>query len=68
MRRHIDVFAEAFRADLHFVIDQLTAIGEKLDRSIASSAIEHAAVQAALHKARITGVKTASDRSTPTNS
>ena len=42
-RRHFDVVAEGLRESFNVVIDKTTATGEKVDRLIASNAIEHAA-------------------------
>jgi chromosome segregation ATPase len=69
-RRHMDVIAENLRADLNVVIDKTTATGEKVDRLIASNAIEHAAFLEALtdHEVRITRLEAASGTSAPTTS
>jgi chromosome segregation ATPase len=69
-RRHMDVVAESLRADLNVVIDKTTATGEKVDRLIASNAIEHSAFLEALtdHEVRITRLEAASGTSTPTTS
>ena len=55
-RRHFDVVAEGLRESLKVVIDKTTATGEKVDRLIASNAIEHAAFIDAVtdHEVRIT--------------
>jgi hypothetical protein len=55
-RRHMDVSVESLRADFKVVIDQTTATGKKVDRLIASNAVEHAAFQDAItdHEVRIT--------------
>jgi hypothetical protein len=42
-RRHMDVSVESLRADFKVVIDATTATGKKVDRLIASNAVEHAA-------------------------
>ncbi len=42
-RRHMDIVAEGLRESLKVVIDKTMATGEKVDRLIASNAIEHAA-------------------------
>jgi hypothetical protein len=42
-RRHFDVVAEQVRAEFKVVIDKTPATGDKVDRLIAQSAIEHAA-------------------------
>ena len=42
-RRHFDVVADGLRESFNVVIDKTTATGEKVDRLIASNAIEHAA-------------------------
>lgn len=69
-RRYFDVVAEGLRADMKGVIDKTTATGEKVDRLIASNAIEHAAFLDALpdHEVRITRLETASGTSRPTTS
>lgn len=41
----MDVVAEGLREDLKVVIDKTVATGKKVDRLIASNAIEHAAFQ-----------------------
>lgn len=58
-RRHFDVVAEGLRADLKTVIDQTTGTGKKIDRLIASNAIEHAAFieQFVDHEVRITALE-----------
>jgi archaellum component FlaC len=55
-RRHIDVVAEGLRESFNVVIEKTTATGEKVDRLIASNAIEHAAFIDAHteHEVRIT--------------
>lgn len=69
-RRHMDVVAESLRADLKVVIDKTTATGEKVDRLIASNAIEHSAFLEALtnHEVRIVRLEAAPGTSTPTTS
>lgn len=69
-RRHMDVIAESLRSDLRVVIDKTMATGEKVDRLIASNAIEHAAFLDALtdHEVRIVRLEAASGTSTPTSS
>ena len=55
-RRHMDVRVEGLRAEFQVVIDQTVATGKKVDRLIASNAIEHAAFQEYIsdHEVRIT--------------
>jgi hypothetical protein len=55
-RRHMDLSVESLRADFKVVIDATTATGKKVDRLIASNAVEHAAFQDATtdHEVRIT--------------
>ena len=55
-RRHMDVSVESLRADFKVVIDATTATGKKVDRLIASNAVEHAAFLEAVtdHEVRIT--------------
>jgi hypothetical protein len=69
-RRYFDVVAEGLRADFTVVIDKTTATGEKVDRLIASNAIEHAAFLDALtdHEVRITQLEGASGTSKPSTS
>jgi hypothetical protein len=44
-RRHVDIVAEAIRESFKGVIDKTIATGRKVDKLIASNAIEHAASQ-----------------------
>jgi chromosome segregation ATPase len=55
-RRHFDVVAEGLRESFQVVIDKTTATGKKVDRLIASNAVEHAAFLEAItdHEVRIT--------------
>lgn len=55
-RRYFDVVAEGLRGSFKGVIDQTVATGKKVDRLIASNAIEHAAFLDAVtdHEVRIT--------------
>ena len=55
-RRHFDVVAEDLRQSFKGVIDQTTATGKKVDRLIATNAVEHAAFLDAItdHEVRIT--------------
>jgi hypothetical protein len=55
-RRHFDVVAEGLRESFKGVIDQTVATGTKVDRLIASNAVEHAAFLDAItdHEVRIT--------------
>jgi hypothetical protein len=64
-RRHFDVVAEGLRESFKGVIDKTTASGEKVDRLIASNAIEHAAFIDSVtdHEVRITQLEKASGRS-----
>jgi membrane-bound ClpP family serine protease len=64
-RRHFDVVAESLRESLNVVIDKTTATGEKVDRLIASNAIEHAAFidGHADHEVRITRLEAVQDTS-----
>ena len=56
IRTHFDVVAEDLRESLKGVIDKTVATGKKVDRLIASNAIEHAAFQELVtdHEVRIT--------------
>jgi archaellum component FlaC len=67
-RRHFDVVAESLHESLNVVIDKTTATGEKVDRLIASNAIEHAAFIEGHtdHEVRITRLEAASGTSKPT--
>ena len=69
-RRHIDIVAESLRESLKVVIDKTTATGEKVDRLIASNAIEHAAFINGHtdHEVRITRLEAAQGTSKPTTS
>jgi|SRR5450830_2097086 hypothetical protein len=69
-RRHFDVVAEGIRESFTVVIDKTTATGEKVDRLIASNAVEHAAFLDALtdHEVRITQLEGASGTSKPSTS
>ena len=69
-RRHFNVVAEGLRASLNVVIDKTTATGEKVDRLIASNAIEHAAFLNGHtdHEVRITRLEAAQDTPRPTTS
>jgi hypothetical protein len=69
-RRHIDIVAESLRESIDVVIEKTTATGEKVDRLIASNAIEHAAFLAGLtdHEVRITRLEVAQGTSQPTTS
>jgi septal ring factor EnvC (AmiA/AmiB activator) len=60
-RRHFDVVAESLRADFKVVIDKTIATGQKVDRLIASNAVEHAAFLDAItdHEVRITRLEAA---------
>lgn len=62
-RRHMDVRVEGLRADFHVVIDKTFATGTKVDRLIASNAIEHAAFQEFVidHEVRIAQLEASSD-------
>jgi hypothetical protein len=64
-RRHFDVVAGGLRESLKGVSDKTTATGEKVDRLIASNAIEHAAFIDSVtdHEVRITQLEKASGRS-----
>jgi hypothetical protein len=55
-RRHMDVVAEGLQESFKGVIDQTAALGKKVDRLIASNAIEHSAFQEFVtdHEVRIT--------------
>jgi hypothetical protein len=55
-RRHFDIVAEGLRENFKNVIDKTVATGRKVDRLIASNAIEHAAFQEIVtdHEVRIT--------------
>jgi hypothetical protein len=67
-RRHIDIVAEGLRESIDVVIDKTTATGEKVDRLIASNAIEHAAFLDAItdHEVRITRLEAARGKRKPT--
>jgi hypothetical protein len=69
-RRHFDIVAEGLRESLNVVIDKTMATGEKVDRLIASNAIEHAAFLNGHtdHEVRITRLEAAQDASKPTTS
>jgi hypothetical protein len=69
-RRHFDVVAEGLRENLNVVIDKTMATGEKVDRLIASNAIEHAAFLNGHtdHEVRITRLEAAQGASKPTTS
>jgi hypothetical protein len=60
-RRHFDVVAEGLRENFKGVVDQTIATGRKVDRLIASNAIEHAAFLEAItdHEVRITRLEAA---------
>jgi hypothetical protein len=62
-RRHMDVVAEGLRESLKVVIDKTVATGKKVDRLIASNAVEHAAFLEAItdHEVRITRLETPPD-------
>jgi hypothetical protein len=62
-RRHFDVVAEGLRESFKGVIDKTLATGKKVDRLIASNAVEHAAFLEALtdHEVRITRLETPPD-------
>ena len=67
-RGHFDVVAEGLRESFNVVIDKTTATGEKVDRLIASNAIEHAAFLDGHpdHEVRITRLEAArEDESQP---
>jgi hypothetical protein len=55
-RRHFDVVAEGLRESFKGVIDKTVATGKKVDRLIASNAVEHAAFLDVVtdHEVRIT--------------
>ena len=59
-RRHMDVSVEGLRSEFQVVIDKTVATGKKVDRLIASNAIEHAAFQEFIsdHEVRITRLET----------
>ena len=59
-RRHMEVVVEGLRAEFQVVIDKTVATGKKVDRLIASNAIEHAAFLDAItdHEVRITRLET----------
>jgi hypothetical protein len=69
-RRHIDIVVEGLRESFKVVIDKTMATGEKVDRLIASNAIEHAAFINGHtdHEVRITRLETARGASKPTTS
>jgi hypothetical protein len=69
-RRHFDVVAEGLRENFNVVIDKTMATGEKVDRLIASNAIEHAAFLNGHtdHEVRITRLEAAQGASKPTTS
>ena len=69
-RRHMDIVAEGLRESFKVVIDKTMATGEKVDRLIASNAIEHAAFRDGHtdHEVRITRLEAASGTSKPTTS
>jgi len=62
-RRHMDVVAEGLRSEFQVVIDKTVATGKKVDRLIASNAIEHAAFQEFItdHEVRITRLERAAE-------
>jgi len=62
-RRHMDVRVEGLRLDFQVVIDKTVATGKKVDRLIASNAIEHAAFQEFVtdHEVRIAQLEASSD-------
>ena len=62
-RRHFDVVAEGLRESFKGVIDKTVATGKKVDRLIASNAVEHAAFLEAItdHEVRITRLETPPD-------
>ena len=62
-RRHFHVIAEGLRESFKGVIDKTVATGQKVDRLIASNAVEHAAFLDALtdHEVRITRLETPPD-------
>jgi archaellum component FlaC len=67
-RRHFDVVAEGLRESFNVVIDKTTATGEKVDRLIASNAIEHAAFIDGHtdHEVRITRLEAVRGKRKPT--
>ena len=69
-RRHFDLVAEGVRESFKVVIDKTVATGEKVDRLIASNAIEHAAFIDGHtdHEVRITRLEAAQGASKPTTS
>ena len=69
-RRHMDIVAESLRESFKVVIDKTMATGEKVDRLIASNAIEHAAFIDGHtdHEVRITRLEAAHGTSKPTTS
>jgi predicted nuclease with TOPRIM domain len=69
-RKHFDVVAEGLRESFKVVIDKTMATGEKVDRLIASNAIEHAAFIDGHtdHEVRITRLEAAQGASKPTTS
>lgn len=69
-RRHFNVVAEGLRESFNVVIDKTTATREKVDRLIASNAIEHAAFldRHTDHEVRITRLEAVRDTSKPAKS
>jgi hypothetical protein len=69
-RRHFDLVAEGVRESFKVVIDKTVATAEKVDRLIASNAIEHAAFIDGHtdHEVRITRLEAAQGASKPTTS
>jgi hypothetical protein len=67
-RRHIDIVAESLRESFKVVIDKTMATGEKVDRLIASNAIEHAAFIDGHtdHEVRITRLEAVRGKRKPT--
>jgi len=67
-RRHIDIVAEGLRESFKIVIDKTMATGDKVDRLIASNAIEHAAFRDGHteHEVRITRLEAARGKRKPT--
>jgi len=69
-RRRFDVVAEGLRESFNVVIDKTMATGQKVDRLIASNAIEHAAFLNGHtdHEVRITRLEAIRDTSKPAKS
>jgi chromosome segregation ATPase len=63
-RRHFDIVAEGLRESFKGVIDQTVATGKKVDRLIASNAVEHRAFLDAItdHEVRITRLEAGADQ------